>query len=69
MNELLKIAAKGVLRLTDKLATGGIVYNIKDDNGSPSGKVDKNKAVRDFIIYAIIIYSNIDKIKAFIETL
>jgi hypothetical protein len=47
MKELLKVAAKGVLKVTDKALTGGIYHNIKEETKvSEKGSFDVNKFVR-----------------------
>lgn len=41
----------GLARIADKLTTSGLVYNVLDENSASPGSLDKNKGVRDFIIW------------------
>ncbi len=47
MKELLKIAAKGVLKVTDKALTGGVYHNLNEETKvSKEGSFDVNKFIR-----------------------
>lgn len=41
----------GGLRIADKFALGGNVFNVLDQNNTPSGQLDAQKSLRDFIVW------------------
>lgn len=42
---------KNGLRIVDKFATGGTVFNVLDENNAPEGSFDYPKLLRDLIVW------------------
>ena len=61
----LKGLGKGALKIADKWATGGVIFNKLEDRGpnSPAGKLDGKKWIRDIIMVTVPVVTLIGILK------